>query len=408
MEVKALYGTAEHQIDVTSVFLKTFVKEHIAYISLNSNLNRLFSDPAPGKVKTLFIFYQDVLVKSILENSTKTKYYRFSLKDGQQPKWNSNGILAVINFYDYDISWTRELKIPYIIMYKEAPDEQPYSALNKAKSETNILKFIIEFYDNLPEYVVFVHQYNKKFYLKESVVKRLNDRKLLEKLNNSPTNGFYNINDVKMKSIKPQLDIIKKSEWWKNTMLPYFGPMENYGDFTKDRKAAAQFIAKRDNIKSLPRKFYKNMYKWLCYHSLGDTVADINPATKMRRATKLDSHPLSHYHTSRYMEWSWELILTRKHIPVQLNLDNYLVKGNPEIRVLYGNNRNRVDVSEKFTTNFITRQMIVIPQKIKLNQMFFNHFLKPEELKDLVVITPKERILIATSDNEFNDLILDI
>ena len=47
-------------------------------------------------------------------------------------------------------------------MYKNCECEAPFSVENKAKSETNLLKFIFENYNNLPKYIINQHQYNIK------------------------------------------------------------------------------------------------------------------------------------------------------------------------------------------------------------------------------------------------------
>ena len=76
----------------------------------------------------------------------------------------------IFNYYDSDISWTQRLKLPYQIYYKERPDKEPFTAMNKAKSESNICKFLYDFYDDLPENIIFVHQYEYKWYHQGSLV----------------------------------------------------------------------------------------------------------------------------------------------------------------------------------------------------------------------------------------------
>ena len=161
--------------------------------------------------------------------------------------------LVIVNYYDYDISWVKRLHLPYRIYYKNKPEMEPFNAKNKAKSESNILKFCYDFYDSLPQNVIFVHQYEYKWYHNGSLVNILNNPSLDTQFKNSKTEGYLNINSNKMGSIVPQIWKFKNSGWWKNTMEPFFGQIENLHNFTEGKGAAAQFIVSRDRIRSLPR-----------------------------------------------------------------------------------------------------------------------------------------------------------
>src|SRR5665647_2673794 len=96
--------------------------------------------------------------------------------------WDSHTeFLVIVNFYDYDVSWAQRLNFPHVVYYKERPDKEPFSASNKAKSETNLLKFITDFYDVLPQNVIIVHQYEFKGSHEGSLVDILNDPAFKEK-----------------------------------------------------------------------------------------------------------------------------------------------------------------------------------------------------------------------------------
>lgn len=236
------------------------------------------------------------------------------MKNIPQSSWNDKTkYLVLIGYYDYDVSWVNKLKVPHIIYYKDMPDKAPYTARNKAKGETNLLKFIIDFYDKLPEKIINVHQYEHKWYHRGSLVPIINRiPKLENRLQNSKTPGFLSINDRPMAILGPTSpdNIMKQSGWWDATMEPYFGDFVARGDFTGGKSGCSQFIVKRENILRLPLTFYRNMYDWLCNNIVDEEPSTYNPKNLRRIKAKGFTHPLSNHCTSRYLEWTWELIFT--------------------------------------------------------------------------------------------------
>src|SRR3989338_6522824 len=96
--------------------------------------------------------------KAILDINSKQEI------EGKEEWKEETEYVILVNYYDGDIEWTKRLKMPYIIYYKNRQDKQPYSAINKGKSESNLCKFIYEFYDNLPKNIINVHQYEYKWH----------------------------------------------------------------------------------------------------------------------------------------------------------------------------------------------------------------------------------------------------
>ena len=332
--------------------------------------------------------------------------------------------LVIVSYYDADISWTSKIKLPYQIYYKNKPEKEPFNAENKAKSETNICKFLYQFYDHLPQNIIFVHQYEYKWYHRGSLSDLLNNPGLLEYYQNSKTPGYATINCKPLGDIKPQIRKMVESGWWGNTMSKYFGNILNYHNFTKNKGACAQFIVSRERVRSLSKKFYENMYHWLVNNSIGDTNIGINPISKMRVITPIDNHILSHYHTARYMEWSYELIFTtykkwendyykfkiNKSRLVEVDIveeaeealeeveeaeealeeDNLYLKienvednnnnkrleeysEEIELLALYGYDKYYVNVSKLFYQNFIRDNRVIIDKNVNFNEVFADY-----------------------------------
>jgi hypothetical protein len=179
--------------------------------------------------------------------------------------WNKNTrYLALVNYYDHDVSWARKLNHPHIIYYKNRTDKEPFSAANKAKDEINLMKFIADFYDNLPMNLIFLHQYEiKPFSHDGSVVDIINHPQFEARYNASKSVGFWSINRPRMESVWHHVDWMLESGWWPTCMEPYFGPIRDVGDFLLGKTCCSQFVVSRQRIHSLPREFYRNSYDWL-------------------------------------------------------------------------------------------------------------------------------------------------
>jgi hypothetical protein len=179
--------------------------------------------------------------------------------------WNKNTrYLALVNYYDHDVSWAQRLHHPHIIYYKNRADKEPFSAANKAKAEINLMKFIADFYDNLPINIIFLHQYEfKPFSHDGSVVDIVNHPEFELRYNTSASAGYWSINRDRMESVSHHVDWMLKSGWWPNCMEPYFGPIRDVGDFLLGKTCCSQFVVSRQRIHSLPREFYRNSYDWL-------------------------------------------------------------------------------------------------------------------------------------------------
>ena len=188
-----------------------------------------------------------------------------SFNNSKELPWSKNTpFLVIVSRFDRDVMWAQKLRHPHIVYYKNRPDMEPFSAANRAKSESNTLKFIADFYDRLPENIIIVHQYEyKPFSHVGSVVDILNHPEFEARYNESKSMGFWNFNTPKMESVFYHVDWMVESGWWGNCMERYFGPIRDMGDFLFGKTCCAQYVVSRERIQSLPREFYRNHYNWL-------------------------------------------------------------------------------------------------------------------------------------------------
>jgi hypothetical protein len=79
-------------------------------------------------------------------------------------------------------------------------------------------------------------------------------------------------------------------------MQQYFGDMPQY--FAVGKTSGSQFYVRKNRIKRLPKTFYMNMFNFLITNSIKDILYNS------------DDNAFNEFWMSRYMEWSWEFILT--------------------------------------------------------------------------------------------------
>ncbi len=225
--------------------------------------------------------------------------------------------LALVSQYDADVAWAQRLHMPHVVYRKGTPG--PLRAHNRAKSETNVLKYIYQFYDSLPAHLVVLHQYERKWYHRGSLVDLLNAPSFAAHYHDASgahthtPGAYWCFNEHRLGSaLHGDLDAMQRSGWWRDCMHAYFGDAAPYGDFTLARRGCAQFVVSRERMRALPRAFYGNMYRWLVRHTLDDGVEHVgyDARTLNRMPTAYDAHPRSNYRTSRYLEYCWELLFT--------------------------------------------------------------------------------------------------
>lgn len=299
--------------------------------------------------------------------------------------------LIIVSYYDYDISWTQKLKLPYRIYYKDQIDKEPFNAKNKGKSETNIFKFIYDFYYYLPHNVIFVHQYEYKWYHYGSLVDILNEPNLPIYLENSKTDGYMSLNIKDSGDIQPQVRRMVDSGWWSGTMFKYFNNISNYHNFSKNKNCGSQFIVSKDRILSLPRDFYGNMYNWIVKNEVGE-VGSRNSNTNSRTILLSDNNIRSNYYISRYLEWSYELIFST-YKETENNYFKFVIDNRKiELLVLYGYDKYYINVTKIFYQNFIKGNQIIIEKNIYFNGIFSDYLYGV--IKNLKINIKNKKIIV--------------
>jgi hypothetical protein len=190
----------------------------------------------------------------------------------------------VVSRYKRDTSWTEKFKEfapdANIMVYDKETPENPYNVpVNKGNEASVYLKYIVDYYDALPEYTFFCHDEEFAWHHSGSIINHFEIALLSGR-------QYYNVNDkIILGDIRGNDYGYKSILDWYDDFIEEYIPMESLPnpDWTSGYRGSAQFLVHKDIIRCLPKKFYENLYMWI-------TRTTITSAQ-----------------SGRFLEWTWHL-----------------------------------------------------------------------------------------------------
>jgi len=158
----------------------------------------------------------------------------------------------------YDLSCSN--LINKILIYDKNNPKNPYNIpANRGNEASVYLKYIIDHYHNLPEFIYFIQDEEYAWHHKESIVDLLSNAIKQHKC-------FYNVNHSEWLN-----ETINNCRWkddyykWYQKYIEEFIPLNSLPklDNTKGYMAGSQFLVNKKVILNLPKKFYENLYNWI-------------------------------------------------------------------------------------------------------------------------------------------------
>ncbi len=208
----------------------------------------------------------------------------------------------VVSRYKRDVTFIYKIKeqiqdINILIYDKENSDNPNNVPVNKGNEASAYLKYIIDHYDNLPEYTFYIHDEEFSTHHTGSIIDRIIEA-------NNSNNLYYNINHTSWN--EPNLIIrshpniyIDFLNWYKKYIDQYipYNVVPNYPDFIYGFKSCAQFKIHKSLIHNFPIEFYKNLYNWIITTNLPN------------------------YFSGRYLEWTWHVFFVLYPICIKNNIN---------------------------------------------------------------------------------------
>jgi hypothetical protein len=174
----------------------------------------------------------------------------------------------VVAKHKEDVLWLFHMDLDKLYVYDKSGDEHsPFRCLeNRGREGTTFLGHIIEYYDNLPDYLILV-QGNPFAHMRSEI---------------NPRNFQENINKLVEK--RPTTSEPLFCDYWEEPSFMYAGLMiQKYHELMFEGKAIEtlryapgnQYIIPRDQIRKRPKGFYQKLWKMA---QKGDHYRDVNDA----------------------------------------------------------------------------------------------------------------------------------
>ena len=211
----------------------------------------------------------------------------------------NKNLLIVSSHFSEDMNWLiNQSDYDFVIYTKNKSMLANYSCQdkiieieNKCKEVSSYLSYIINNYDNLPEFIAFIHGHFTSYHQTDNILNLLKDIKYIdfESLNRRDWRNIFH-DDVLNEEPKGELREVQLYNW--NFVK------ENYPDMGLNLPipkklictACAQFVLSRKTILNNPLSEYLKLWDWM-------------------NRTNLDD-----YISSRVFEHLWHYILTHKEI----------------------------------------------------------------------------------------------
>jgi hypothetical protein len=190
-------------------------------------------------------------------------------------------VVVVIAHYKENLEWVKNLKYKYVIISKEKyqPEEKP----NKGFEASSYLEYIINNYDDLNEYTIFVHGHRSSWHHTENIDEKINNL-VFDK-------NYYNINENPLSGIGTGENSYEKTELIYQSLRQILNMdiiIENIY-----MRGCAQFYVHRDCILRHNKDTYIKLYNYL-----------------------METNEIS-YWTSRAFEYIYHLIFTLEHRDIE-------------------------------------------------------------------------------------------
>eukprot|EP01006_Ploeotia_vitrea_P017988 TRINITY_DN49244_c0_g1_i1.p1 TRINITY_DN49244_c0_g1~~TRINITY_DN49244_c0_g1_i1.p1 ORF type:complete len:503 (+),score=41.69 TRINITY_DN49244_c0_g1_i1:62-1510(+) len=192
----------------------------------------------------------------------------------QHPKvpdvYNHSGIplLVVTPIGKDDLNWLKEVKHPFVMYDTEKPSSEPYNVPeNKGLEALKFIKYILDHYCLLPDYVAFIHGHVMSWH-------NIDHMPMYEVLNGLRVGGYEyaSFNGIHCRRLDKAKDVEYGFKMWHET-----GMDEQWSKWPRADNAThkgfpspnfwftccAQFAVSKERILAVPHALWLSMYNWI-------------------------------------------------------------------------------------------------------------------------------------------------
>jgi hypothetical protein len=183
----------------------------------------------------------------------------------ESDNWDQDTELIIVSsHYGEDLEWLKNAPVPVVVCGKEgekpgAIESHPKcKTVNQGNEASSYLKFIIEFYDKLPKYILFIHGHENSPHQKINLFDAIREQKWLNK-------DYYSVNKNGLANgvVGPHNEVVIC-----NQLVPlwdiYFRPYLKRDAPSKVKvDCCAQFIISKEAILRHPKEAYEHWFKFL-------------------------------------------------------------------------------------------------------------------------------------------------
>uniref|UniRef100_A0A6C0IC55 Uncharacterized protein n=1 Tax=viral metagenome TaxID=1070528 RepID=A0A6C0IC55_9ZZZZ len=184
---------------------------------------------------------------------------------------NPSNTVIVISTYKTPIPYADRLRqkgFEVRAYTKENPDS-PYNVpKNVGQDATAYLKYIIDNYENLPEYSIMTHDHEYSHHQEGNIVDSI-----IGQIGSEAT--YYNFNIVNRGAEFYMGETTQYIKWYDEFLEPYLGPLKQYGEFVLNQKLNGQFLVHKSLITANPKKMYENIYNWFMNSNIDWFISSI-------------------------------------------------------------------------------------------------------------------------------------
>ena len=193
-------------------------------------------------------------------------------------------LVLMLNHWTEDLRWVKHQPFKAVVYDKHPTSEQRGSKhfveKNVAGEASSYLKFIVDYYDALPDSVLFLHSHRYAYHQTDLLI-------LLGTIDRGKdfSDAYCNVNDAAWGLLDENVAYLKEHWGREGWLRKWLG--EQTDEWPLDR-CCAQFVVGRDRIRRRPKEFYVEALEVV-------TRCDVEDREKSRRLGLL-------------MEWIWHVV----------------------------------------------------------------------------------------------------